>query len=262
VRGPPSDDDRGSALSRTVRRAAAREASGDPALLRVEQLRAGYGSATVLHGLDLVVHPGEVVALLGANGAGKTTTLLTLAGELPLLGGRVLIDGKPTSAPLHHRARSGLGFVAEDRSVFMDLTTEENVRVGRVDRRMFLDLFPELEGRWRVKAGLLSGGEQKMLTLGRTLARRPKLLLADELSAGLAPLVVDRLLRAVREAADASLGVLLVEQHVRKVLGFADRGYVLRRGRVLVEGTSAELMAQLPIIESSFLSAEGKTEPP
>ena len=260
--GPPSHGNRSNALKRTTRWAGGREASGDPALLKAEELQAGYGSVAVLYGLDLVVHPGEVVALLGANGAGKTTTLLTLAGELPALGGRVLINGKPTSAPLHHRARSGLAFVAEERSVFKDLTTEENLRVSRADIGMFLDLFPELESRWRVKAGLLSGGEQKMLSLGRTLARRPKVLLADELSSGLAPLLVDRLLQAVRQAADASLGVLLVEQHVRKVLGFADRGYVLRHGQVFLQGTSAELTAQLPIIESSYVSSEGKTESP
>jgi ABC-type branched-subunit amino acid transport system ATPase component len=229
-------------------------------LLRAEHLQAGYGSITVVHGLDLEVRPGEVVALLGANGAGKTTTLLTLAGDIPSLGGRIVINGKATTAPLHRRARAGLSFVTEERSVFMGLTTEENLRVGKGDTGMALDLFPELRSRWKVKAGLLSGGEQQMLTLARALSRRSKLLLADELSLGLAPLVVDRLLRAVRQAADSGLGVLLVEQHVRKVLAFADRGYVIRRGRLVLEGTGAELREQLAEIESTYLAAGGPAE--
>jgi branched-chain amino acid transport system ATP-binding protein len=229
-------------------------------LLRAEQLKAGYGSVTVVHGIDLEVMPGEVVALLGANGAGKTTTLLTLAGDIPALGGNVVVNGKPSRAPLHRRARNGLGFVTEERSVFMGLTTEENLKIGRGDTGFAVELFPELRSRWKVKAGLLSGGEQQMLTLARAISRRPKLLLADELSLGLAPLAVDRLLRAVRQAADAGLGVLLVEQHVRKVLGFADRGYVIRRGRVVIQGAAADLKARLHEIESTYLSAGGPAE--
>jgi branched-chain amino acid transport system ATP-binding protein len=229
-------------------------------LLRAEQLKAGYGSITVVHGIDLEVKPGEVVVLLGANGAGKTTTLLTLAGDIPALGGTVVINGKPTRAALHRRAHRGLGFVTEERSVFMGLTTEENLKVGKGDIDAAVELFPELRSRWKVKAGLLSGGEQQMLTLARAISRRPRLLLADELSLGLAPLAVDRLLRAVRQAADTGLGVLLVEQHVRKVLGFADRGYVIRRGRVVIQGPAAELRARLHEIESTYLSAGGPAE--
>jgi ABC-type branched-subunit amino acid transport system ATPase component len=233
----------------------------DATLLKTESLCAGYGSIQVVHDLDLEVRPGEVVALLGANGAGKTTTLLTLAGELPPIGGRVAFNGNWTNSALHRRARNGLGFVTEERSIFKGLSTEENFRVGRVNTELALELFPELGPRLKVKAGLLSGGEQQMLTLARVLSRRPKLLLADELSLGLAPLVVDRLLQAVRQAADSGLGVLLVEQHVRKVLRFADRGYVIRRGRIVLQGTSTELSGQLAEIESTYLAAGGPGEP-
>jgi len=223
-------------------------------LVEAEGLAAGYGSVVVVRDLDLRVRAGEVVALLGPNGAGKSTTLLTLSGALPPLGGAVRWNGAATKAALHARARQGLGLVTEERSVFMRLTARENLRVGCRDIAPALELFPELKPRLDVKAGLLSGGEQQMLTLARALARRPSLLLADELSLGLAPLVVNRLLSAVREAADDGVGVLLVEQHVSKVLDIADRVYVLRRGRVELAGKADELRGRLAEIESSYLS--------
>jgi branched-chain amino acid transport system ATP-binding protein len=229
-------------------------------LLQTKGLEAGYGAVAVVHDLNIEVHEGEIVTLLGANGAGKTTTLLTLSGDIPALGGEVLFDGTPTTSSLNRRARHGLGFVTEERSVFMGLTTEENLRVGRGDRDMALDLFPELMNRLKVKAGLLSGGEQQMLSLARALSRSPRLLLADELSLGLAPIIVDRLLRAVREAADNGVGVLLVEQHVRKVLGFADRGYVMRRGQIVLSGPAAELKNRIEEIERTYLAAGGPAE--
>ena len=224
-------------------------------LVEAEGLQAGYGSVVVVRDLDLQVRAGEVVALLGPNGAGKSTTLLTLSGALSPLGGVVRWNGAATNAALHSRARQGLGLVTEERSVFMRLTARENLRVGCRDLAPALELFPELESRLDVKAGLLSGGEQQMLTLARALARRPSLLLADELSLGLAPLVVNRLLSAVRRAADDGVGVLLVEQHVSKVLDIADRVYVLRRGRVELAGRADELRGRLAEIESSYLSA-------
>ncbi len=174
------------------------------AVLEARGVSAGYGPQPVIHEVDMVVRPGEVVGLLGANGAGKTTTLLTLAGELPLLQGEVLLDGTATSAPLFRRARQGLTFVTEEKSVFMGLSTRDNLRVADVDVDAALDLFPELGKRINVRAGLLSGGEQQMLTLARALSRQPRVLLADELSMGLAPIIVKRLLEAVVDAAKQS----------------------------------------------------------
>jgi ABC-type branched-subunit amino acid transport system ATPase component len=230
------------------------------ALIEVRDLYAGYGAAAVVRGLSASVSAGEVVALLGPNGAGKTTTLLTLAGELAPLSGVISFDGSTRVRPMHRRAKDGLAFVTEERSVFMSLTTAENLKVGRGDIGYALDLFPELKKRLRLTAGLLSGGEQQMLTLARALSRKPKLLFVDELSLGLAPLAVDRLLAAVRTAADSGVGVLLVEQHVSKVLKIADRALVMRRGVVEVEGSAAELQARQSEIESSYLKMTD-TEP-
>jgi branched-chain amino acid transport system ATP-binding protein len=228
------------------------------AVLAAEAMTVGYGGLPVVHDVDLEVRPGEVVALLGPNGAGKTTTLLALAGELTPTAGRVLLDGEATRAPLHQRARRGLGFVTEERSVFMGLSTMDNLRAGRAPADGALDLFPELRTRLGIRGGLLSGGEQQMLTLGRALARKPRVLLADELSLGLAPLVVQRLLGAVREAADGGCGVLLVEQHVRQALAIADRAYVMRRGRIELQGTGAELRARIGEIEDTYLTSAAR----
>jgi branched-chain amino acid transport system ATP-binding protein len=234
----------------------------DP-VIEARRISAGYGSQPVIHDVDLVVRPGEVVALLGPNGAGKTTTLLGLSGELPLLSGHVLLDGVVTKAPLYKRARRGLMFVTEEKSVFMGLSTSENLRVANVQREEALDLFPELARRIDVRGGLLSGGEQQMLSLARALCRKPRVLLADELSMGLAPLVVKRLLEAVRAAADEhGTAVLLVEQHVRQALRYADSAYVMRRGRVVLSGTAAELGARIGEIEDSYLTtAIGEVNP-
>lgn len=223
------------------------------ALLAAQNLYAGYDGSAVVRDLNLHVEAGEVVALLGPNGAGKSTTLLTLAGDLPPVGGTVLVDGRPSVTPLHRRARMGAGLVPEERSVFMGLTTAENVRVARTSLARVIELFPELEAKLNVRAGLLSGGEQQMLALGRTLARDPQVLLADELSLGLAPLVVDRLLRAVRSAADRGVGVVLVEQHVSKALTVADRVYLLRNGELVMESTASEAAARIADIEQSYL---------
>jgi sulfate-transporting ATPase len=231
-------------------------AAAHDVVLQAHGVSAGYGRQAVVHKLELSVSAGEVVALLGANGAGKTTTLLALVGELPLLEGDVLVNGTATSAPLYRRAREGLALVPEERSALRQLSTLDNLRLGDADPALALELFPELGKRLDLPAGMLSGGEQQMLALGRALSRRPTVLLADELSLGLSPLATQRLLEAVRRAAhEQGTAVLLVEQHVRKALQYADRGYVMRRGHVVVEGTAYELRAQISDIESTYLSA-------
>ena len=228
-------------------------------LLEAVGLCAGYGPVPVVQDLDIAVQAGEVVALLGPNGAGKSTTLLALVGELPLQGGAVRRDGVEVTGPPHQRARKGLGFVPEERSIVSSLTARQNLRIGKVDIVDVVTLFPELEDHLDRRAGLLSGGQQQILTLARALARKPKVLLADELSLGLAPQVVTRLLGAVRSAADNGLGVLLVEQHVRKALQVADRVCFLQQGRITWSGTSAEAVEHRELLEASYLS--GGTAP-
>jgi branched-chain amino acid transport system ATP-binding protein len=223
-------------------------------VLRAVGLDAGWGAHPVVRGLDLFVEQGEVVALLGANGAGKTTTVLTLAGVQPQIAGTIELFGEPTKAPLYRRARRGVSLVLEDRSLFMDLSVQENLKMGRCEISGALELFPELEPLLRRRAGLLSGGEQQMLTVSRALARKPRLLMADELSLGLAPLIVQRLLTEIRTAADErGIGVLLVEQHVQQMLRYADRVYVLRRGEIAYQGTAAEAKNHLDQLEAAYL---------
>jgi branched-chain amino acid transport system ATP-binding protein len=231
-------------------------------VLAAHEITAGYGGLAAIRDVSLEIGEGEVVALLGANGAGKTTTILTLCGELQPMSGEVSFLGEPSRSSLTQRAREGLTLVTEEKSVFMSLTTAENLRLGRGDPERALELFPMLRPHLKRKAGLLSGGQQQILTLGRALASKPKLLLADELTLGLAPVVVAQLLEVVRRVADEQgVGVLLVEQHVRSALDIADRVYVLRRGRVVLSGAAAEMRGRIDEIEQSYLAVAGTDGP-
>lgn len=241
-------------------------------VLELQGLAAGYGGVAVVHDLDLTVAAGEVVALLGANGAGKTTTLLTVSGLLtPLAGTVTVLDvssgvagrpfgrRRPGAAPWS-LARRGLAHVPEDRSLFFDLTAAENLRLGRrrrgpgLDLEQVLDWFPALVPVLDRRAGLLSGGEQQMLALARAVVARPRLLLVDELSLGLAPRIVESLLPVVRTIADETgAGVLLVEQHVDLALAAADRAVLLSGGRTAWAGPADVLAADRDLLERGYL---------
>jgi branched-chain amino acid transport system ATP-binding protein len=206
-------------------------------VLETVGLTTGYGDLAAVRDVSLGVRAGEIVALFGPNGAGKTTTLLACVGLLPCMSGEVRWLGRPADAAVHVLARSGLAYVPEGRSVTTRLSVADNLRLGRGTVAGALAIFPELEPLLGRPAGLLSGGEQQMLVLGRALAARPRALLVDELSLGLAPLIVQRLLAVLREAAEEQgLAVLLVEQQARDALAVADRWYLLRDGRMAEQG--------------------------
>jgi len=229
-------------------------------LIEARGLIAGYGRSPVVRDLDLVVGPGEVVCLLGANGAGKSTTLLTIAGALPALGGEVDVLGAPVGHESAHRiAQRGLAIVPEGRGLFYRLTSAENLRLRRhrksqVTIEEVLEIFPAIKRLMDRRAGLLSGGEQQMLALAGALVADPKVVMIDEMSLGLAPIIVEQLLPTVRRIADErSIGVLLVEQHVVAALGVADRGYVLAHGQVVASGSAEDLRRDAELLEASYL---------
>jgi branched-chain amino acid transport system ATP-binding protein len=226
-------------------------------VIEVEGLHAGYGRTPVVRDLSLTVAPGEVVALLGPNGAGKTTTLLTIAGLLPALAGSVRVLGEPVDVRHPERtARRGLGLVTEDRSLFPGLTVREHLKLAAgTDLDLATTYFPKLTALLGRKAGLLSGGEQQMLALARAIVLHPKMLLIDEMSLGLAPIVVDGLAPVVRAIADElGVGVLLVEQHVSVALRIADRALVLRHGSCVLSAPAAELRDQPDRLRAAYLS--------
>ncbi|UPW11594.1 ATP-binding cassette domain-containing protein [Gordonia terrae] len=234
--------------------------------LECRGLDAGYarGKACV-HGLDLAVEAGEIVALLGPNGAGKTTLLTTLAGLLPRLGGEVRVaDQSVRAGDARAAVRAGLVLVPDDRSLFKQLTTRQNLqlairrrgaaRTEAIDR--VLDHFPALRSRLKVAAGELSGGEQQMLAIGRALLQHPKVLLIDELSMGLAPIIVESILPVLREVADTDgAAVVLVEQHVRLALGVADRAVVLVHGEIALADSAAALANDIGRVEEAYLGS-------
>ncbi|HET9599706.1 MAG TPA: ABC transporter ATP-binding protein [Anaeromyxobacteraceae bacterium] len=226
-------------------------------MLVVEDLHAGYGLAEVLVGASLHVKAGDVVALIGANGAGKTTTMRAVSGVLRPSRGKVLLDGSPVQGLEASRiARLGLAHAPEGRRVFGPLSTEDNLMLGAYRRlpRFFgfrgraaadvervFELFPRLKERRRQPAGTLSGGEQQMLAIGRALMARPKVMLLDEPSMGLAPVIVQEVFRTIRRLKAEGMTMLLVEQFARQALDVADYAYVMERGRIAVEGTPADL---------------------
>ena len=238
--------------------------SGD-ALLRLEDLEVSYGNIAALKGVSLEVAKGEVVCILGANGAGKTTTMRTISRLLRPRAGRILFHDKDiTQVPAHRVVHLGISHSPEGRRVFGILTVEENLWLGaftekRLDKsrlRWVYELFPRLEERRKQLAGTLSGGEQQMLAIGRSLMSRPELLLLDEPSLGIAPILVRSIFARIREIAAEGVTVLLVEQNARAALKLADRGYVLDVGTIALEGASAELLASAKVQEA-YLGKKG-----
>jgi len=236
---------------------------GAPALLRLERVQVAYGAIEAVKGIALEVGAGEMVCLIGANGAGKTTTLNAIAGTLPLAGGRIEYAGQELGRlPAHKRLRKGIALVPEGRGIFTRLTVEENLRMGayirsdaagiEADMARVFEMLPRIRERLHQVAGTLSGGEQQMLAIGRALLSRPKLLLLDEPSMGLAPLIVEKIFEVVQSVRAEGVSILLVEQNANLALEFAQRGYVMESGRITLSGSGEALLSD-PAVRAAYL---------
>ena len=239
---------------------AARALPAEP-LLRMERVTGGYGDADILHEVSMTVAPREIVAIVGPNGAGKSTAMKAVFGLLRIRHGHVWFDGSPIAGWSPDRiVRRGIGFVPQVDNVFREMTVQENLEMGAFLRRdgaaaameRVYALFPDLVAKRRTAAGRLSGGQRQMVAMGRALMLEPKLLLLDEPTAGLSPKYMERIFEIVRDVRDAGVAVMLVEQHAKQALAFADRAYVLAAGRNRREGTGAALLAD-PEIAQMFL---------
>ena len=231
-------------------------------MLELQDLHVSYGGIHALKGVSIQVNEGEIVSLIGANGAGKSTTLRTISGLEKPQGGKILYNGVDiTGKPSKYMVQNGLILVPEGRLIFPDMTVLENLKIGAYLRRdkdiekdiqHMYELFPRLKERSWQMAGTLSGGEQQMLAVGRALMSRPKLLMMDEPSLGLAPLVVRDIFSIIRTIRDSGVTVLLIEQNANAALKVADRGYVLETGRIALEGTGQELLSD-PAVRAAYL---------
>jgi branched-chain amino acid transport system ATP-binding protein len=239
----------------------------DTAMLELTDVHVRYGNIRALQGVSLQVDPGQLVALIGSNGAGKSTTLRTISGLLRPSQGTITFEGADiTTAPTDRIVALGISHCPEGRRIFGSLTVGENLRLGAVSRRdaagiaedlgMVFDLFPILKERTGQVGGTLSGGEQQMLAIGRALMGRPRLLLLDEPSLGLAPLMVERIFATIAALKAQGLTILLVEQNVHQALDVADRAYVVETGRITIEGEAAVLRHD-PKVEQSYLGVGG-----
>ena len=232
-------------------------------LLQLKKLQISYGGIQAVKGIDLELWTGELVCLIGANGAGKTTTLNAIAGVQPIAGGDIVYAGDTINVlPAHQRLRRGVALVPEGRGIFARLTVEENLRMGaysrndkaaiEADLERVHALLPRIKERLPQVAGTLSGGEQQMLAIGRALLSRPKLLLLDEPSMGLAPRVVEKIFEVVQSVAKDGVSILLVEQNAKLALEFAQRGYVMESGRITLTGSGNELLTN-PKVREAYL---------